>query len=89
MAIPYDPKRCIFRGYKVLKIFVKKFQTGSLEGEHYFFDKKTNTTFGLNIKDRTVHYKIIDGEKVALNSNDRSRLLDYTNKYYRLEYHLI
>lgn len=62
---------------KDLTINARIFQDGSFKDQRYFIDKKTKTTFLLDVENRTSSHKIVDGNKVDLNTSDKSRLLKY------------
>ncbi|MDD4931694.1 MAG: hypothetical protein PHG66_06145, partial [Candidatus Colwellbacteria bacterium] len=60
-----------------VKIIAKKFKAGEFKGQVYFIDGKTNTTFLLNTKERTVSHKIVDDKKVVLESKDLNIIKKY------------
>lgn len=60
-----------------LQILAKKYKDGEFKGQVYFIDSKTNTSFLLDIKNRKVSYKVVNGKKAILTDHDIARLRDY------------
>ena len=58
-----------------IKIKAKKYKTGELAGEAYFIDKDSKIEFLLNLDDKSVSHKVVDGKKVSLTASDKKIVL--------------